>query len=82
MSTLVEPNQIIQAILIDQLQQGKEASTSKNLVHLIVSQLCLRQAHQYLVPIFIIHYGIWFVAPVLLELTKFKWKKEDFNKAM
>ena len=51
MSTLVEPNQMILAILIDQLQWGKEPSDSRNIVHLLVSKLCLRQAQQYLVPI-------------------------------
>ena len=52
MSTLVEPNQMILAILIDQLQQGKAAFVSRNIVYLFVSKLCLRQAQQYLVPLY------------------------------
>ena len=49
--TLVEPSQMIPAILVDQLQQGKEASVSRNIVHLFVSKLCWPQAQQYLVPL-------------------------------
>ena len=55
MSTLVEPHQMILAILIDQLQQGKAASVSRNLVHLFVLQLYLRQAQQYRV--FLYYFG-------------------------
>ena len=40
-STLVEPNQMNLAILIDQLQQGKTASISRNIVQLFVSKLCV-----------------------------------------
>ena len=49
--TLVEPSQMIPAILVDQLQQGKEASVSRNIVHLFVSKPCWPQAQQYLVPL-------------------------------
>ena len=50
MSTLIEPNQMVLAILIDQLQQGNAGSVSRNIVHLIFVRLCLRQAQQYLIP--------------------------------
>ena len=51
LSTLVEPNQMILAILMEQLQYGKAASVSINIVNLFVSKLCLCQAQQYLVPL-------------------------------
>ena len=48
---LVEQNPMILAILIDQLQYGKVASVSRNIVHLFVSKLFLLQAQQYPVPL-------------------------------
>ena len=42
---------MILAILIDQLQSGKVASVSRNIVHLFVSKLPLPKAQQYLVPL-------------------------------
>ena len=49
--TLVEPNPMVLAILIDQLQKGKVASLSRNIVHVFVLRLSLPQAQQYLVPL-------------------------------
>ena len=46
--------------LIGQLQWGKAASVSRNIVHKLVSKLCLHQGQQYLVPV-VIH-GYWLVA--------------------
>ena len=51
MLTRLEPNQMILAIFMGQLQQVKAASVSRNRVNLFVSKLCLCQAHQYLVPL-------------------------------
>ena len=52
MSTLLETNQMVLAMWIDQLQQGRAASVSRNIVHLFVLKLCLWQAQQYLDPLF------------------------------
>ena len=44
MSTLVEPNQMILAILVYQLKEGKVVSVSRNIVNVFVSKLCLLSA--------------------------------------
>ena len=49
---LLKPNPMILTILIDQLQRGKVASVSRNIVHLFVSKLSFPQAQQNLVPLY------------------------------
>ena len=65
MQTLVKSNQMIPAILTDQLQYGRAASVSRKKVQLFVPKLCLRQAQQYLG-------SLW------LSLSKMRWVSKPF----